>query len=692
MFRLTGPAWVLVPLCAATPFALSQTVLQSPTDLPPVVVSGKKNPDQSTLTQPDLPTARERVQQTPGGAGVVDAATYTQGRVSTLSDALGGATGVYVQPRFGAEEARISIRGSGLQRTFHGRGLKLMQDGVPLNLADGSFDFQAIEPLSARYVEVWRGANALQYGAATLGGAVNFVSPNGYNADRLRLRVEGGSFGYGRAQVSAGNVDGRFDHYLSASLFRQDGFRGHAEQETGRLFANLGYLLSDTLETRFYIGHVHSDSRLPGSLTRAQLEADPRQPLAGNVTSDQQRNIRWTRLSNKTVWRDGAQRLEVFAYLSDKELNHPIFQVIDQHNRDVGVEVRYVVDQPLLGRRNRFTVGLAPSVGTTGEERHVNNGGVPGVLTNRSKQTARNLELYAENQLHVLPDLALVTGLQYLDAARRLEDRYVAGTPADPVDESFAQRQRGASPKLGLRYDVSRDVQVFGNVSRSMEPPTFSEIAGGLRPLPNAAQKATTVEAGTRGRLKDLEWDLVFYESRVRDELLQVAVNSAGASVTVNAPRTLHRGLEAGLSGHAFASPAGRVEWRVNGLWNHFRFRDDATHGNNALPGVPKAFGRAQAGYRLKGGTLLAINAEASSGYAIDFANSFGARRYAIWGVRASGDIRKGLGWFVDGRNLADRRYAATTGVVRDAGGSDSAQFMPGDGRALYAGLDWTFN
>ena len=78
---------------------------------------------------------------------------------------------------YGIDEIRAFRNGrpaAGLQRTAHGRGLKLMQDGVPLNLADGSFDFQAVEALTARYVEVWRGANALQYGASQLGGAVNF--------------------------------------------------------------------------------------------------------------------------------------------------------------------------------------------------------------------------------------------------------------------------------------------------------------------------------------------------------------------------------------------------------------------------------------------------------------------------------------------------------------------------------------
>ena len=71
------------------------------------------------------------------------------------------------------------------------------------------------------------------------------------------------------------------------------------------------------------------------------------------------------------------------------------------------------------------------------------------------------------------------------------------------------------------------------------------------------------------------------------------------------------------------------------------------------------------------------------------WARSWFAERYAIWGLRASGMLNGTMNWFVDGRNLSDRRYAATTGVVRDAHGADVAQFLPGDGRAVYAGLDW---
>ena len=99
----------------------------------------------SDPTAPTIEEVRAEYAKIPGGATVVDSKTYKTGRSSTPQDALGLATGVFVQPRFGAEESRLSIRGSGIQRTFHGRGLLLMQDGAPINLADGSFEGQASE-------------------------------------------------------------------------------------------------------------------------------------------------------------------------------------------------------------------------------------------------------------------------------------------------------------------------------------------------------------------------------------------------------------------------------------------------------------------------------------------------------------------------------------------------------------------
>jgi iron complex outermembrane receptor protein len=280
--------------------------------LPPVTVTAQPVASETLLP---IDAARARIGTTPGGANIVDAEQYKEGRVSTLHDALQFSPGVFIASRFGAEEARLSIRGSGLQRTFHMRGIQLLQDGVPLNLADGSADFQAVEPLSARYVEVYRGANALQFGSTTLGGAVNFVSPSGLTSPALAGRVEAGSFGYKRAQISAAGKTDTADWFIAGSEFYQDGFRRHSRQNTQRVSGNLGFQLSDAVETRFFLNAVKTDSELPGALTKAEMAADPRRADPATVTGDQHRDFDLYRLSNMTTFRiSPEQRLEAGAF------------------------------------------------------------------------------------------------------------------------------------------------------------------------------------------------------------------------------------------------------------------------------------------------------------------------------------------------------------------------------------------
>lgn len=647
-----------------------------------ITVVEKKEPS-LTLAGPE--TAAREIAEVPGGAALVDAEDYKRGRTSTLKDALGFTAGVFVQPRFGAEEARLSIRGSGLQRTFHGRGIKLLQDGIPLNLADGGFDFQAVEPLSARYIEVYRGANGLRYGSSTLGGAINYVSQSGYGAPSAQVRVEGGAFGYLRGQAAAGLVRGRMDGFAALTSFAQDGFRDHSVQSTNRFFGNFGWRLPGDRETRFFVTSVKSDSELPGNLTRAQLEADPTQAAPGNLALDQKRDFNLFRLSNRTTLLLGpSSRLDLGAFWSNKDLDHPIFQVLAQKSNDVGAEVRYEREGSLAGRRNLFVAGFSPSAGVVQDDRFVNVAGRRGARTADGETTSLNLDVYAENRHDLRPGLTLTAGAQVSRAVRDFDDAFLANG-----DQTDRQEFDGFSPKLGLLWDVSSAASVFANVSRSFEPPSFGElvsVVGATGLLQLDAQTATTIEAGTRGHARHVAWDLAIYRARIDGELLSLNDAAGNPLGTINAGRTLHTGVEAGLEVRL-----GRgLLWRQVYNWSRFSFSDDPVFGDNQLAGIPEHYARAELLYEAGSGFYGGPNVEwVPDDYPVDHANTLYAEGYTILGLKLGYRAAGGLAGFVEAKNLTDETYAATTGVIADARGRDSAQFLPGDGASVFAGLEY---
>ena len=174
---------------------------------------------------------------------------------------------MWAQPKWG-DDSRLSIRGSGLSRNFHLRGVQLYMDGIPINTSDGYGDFQEIDPTAYRYVEVFKGGNALRFGANSLGGAINFVMPSGYDARRFEGRIDGGSFGYLRGQASSGGVYGAADYFITGSAQRIDGYRDHSWGHSERGSGNFGYRFSPNFETRFYLNANNVRQRIPGEVTK----------------------------------------------------------------------------------------------------------------------------------------------------------------------------------------------------------------------------------------------------------------------------------------------------------------------------------------------------------------------------------------------------------------------------------------
>ena len=623
--------------------------------------------------------AEERASRTAGGTDIVSYEDYADKSVVSLRDTLAFSPGIYLQPRYG-QEVRLSIRGSGLSRGFHMRGLTLLQDGVPINLADDNGDFQELEPIFFDHLEVYRGANALRFGSGTLGGAINGVTPTGRTARGIYLRADVGSFESVRGLVSAGVASDRVDAWGAISADTSDGDRDHAKRRSLRFQGNVGLKLSDVVSTRFYASINNIDQQLPGALTRAEALTTPRKANAGAVAGDQGRDIDSLRLQNRTTFDWGALTLDVGGFVNAKSLHHPIFQLIEQKSVDIGTFFR----ADYAAGPIEVTFGGEIRRGSTDARQFVNSGGRRGVLTFDADQKAQTATLYGEVRVRPVEALTLIAGGVYADGWRKRTVHFSA-TPATDGRIDFD----AFSPKVGLLFEPAADIQLFANYSRSAEFPGFGEVFQTIGTPPTSTvvsdirpQRAWTAEIGTRGKLGFVSWDVVLYRSKLKGELLQFTTNNDIPAATFNADRTLHQGVEAGLD----LAPTDWLRLRQVYTYSDFRFCDDAQFGDNRLPVVPKHAYRAE----LRIGTdvlHIAPNLEwVPDAPFADYRNQVRTSGYALIGVTGGATIAHGIDAFVDVRNITGKKAIGDISAAI-AVTSASAIYYPVERRAISAGI-----
>jgi iron complex outermembrane receptor protein len=649
-----------------------------------VLVTARPDPEDP----PVVARARRRLSETPGAVAVISAEAYADRYAVGLVEAVRDVPGVYAQRKFG-EDARLSIRGSGIGNSSHNRGVLLAQDGVPLNEADGYGDFQLIDPLLARYTEVYKGGNALRFGGALLGGAINFVTPTGRTAgaDNL-LRVEGGSFATVRAHGELARTFGDDDVFVGATLANADGWRRQSDSSSARLSVNLGHRFGDDREVRLYLSGADLRQQIAGAVSLSQALNTPTQAAAANLANNYGRNMRNARASLQTTWRLSEHTVfEGGVYAAWRDLDHPIFQVVDQESRNFGAFGRLDWTGQLAGHEADLLAGLSWRIGDLDARQWVNLHGSHGAPTAFARQNAQALDVFAEGRLFVTPRLALVAGGTYGTASRDYQSYRVAGAPASFA--LVAERDYDwLAPRVGVLFQVDPDSQLFANLTRSVEPPNFGayspSAAAGFAPV--VPQQAWTGEIGARGRRGVLAWDVALYRAQLRHELLSFVVDPAHPAATFNADKTLHQGLEAGLDWTITA----RLRLRQTYAWSDFRFDGDAQYGDNRLPVVPEHLYRAELKYQHPAGWFLAPSVEWSPrGVGVDYQGRARAPAYAVASLNA-GYSRQGVTLFIEARNLTDKRYVSTVNPSVSADAATAA-YWPGEGRAAFAGVSGKF-
>ncbi len=670
--------WTTAAVCGALLVGAAAPAVADSVPADTIIVTAQRDPEDPAV----VAEARRRLSETPGAVAVVPLEAYQNRYAQGLEDTLRDVPGVFARKKWG-EDSRLAIRGSGIGNSAHNRGTLLAQDGIPFNEADGAGDFQLVDPLTARYTEVYKGGNALRFGGALLGGAVNLVTPTGRDAPAdLVVRLDGGSYQTIRGHVQAAHAGEDWDLFAAGTVISANGWRDQSDQTTNRLSLNVGRDFTGGA-VRFLVSAANVEQEIPGALTPTQALNTPEIAAPANVANDYARDMRSLRGAVQTRYDlSDSTTLEAGVYATWKDLHHPIFQVIDQESRNWGAFARFDTEGELFGHRADVFYGFSYRSGDNDALQWVNVRGSRGAKTAQSRQNAVGADLFAEGRFWTTDSLALVAGGSFGRAERDFVNLLAPARSASKTYDWFA-------PRVGLLWQAEDGAQVYANITKSVEPPNFSSLAQtgvSVGFIPLRSQEAWTGEVGARGRRGVFTWDVTAYRAALDGELLNFIVSPSIPAATFNAGDTIHQGLEAGLDWR-FA-PAWRL--RQTYTFSDFRFDADAVYGDNRLPVAPEHAYRAELRYEGEGWFVAPSVEWIPKDVLVDYANMLRYPSYAAVSLNGGWKATESVELFADARNLTDERYISNVGAVTDARTASTAVFWPGEGRSLFVGVRFT--
>jgi len=649
----------------------------------------------------DAPAAIQAV-----GQDVIEAA----GPRVNLSESLNRVPGITVLNRQNyAQDLQLSIRGSGSRAPFGIRGSRLIVDGIPATMPDGQGQASTISLASAQRIEVLRGPLAQLYGNSSA-GVVQVFTADGPARPELRFSVDAGAYGLMRYGVQAAGQQGGVNYVVDYSDFRTDGWRANSAAQRRQLNAKLRTNLGD--DTRLTIVANVFDQPVSGDplgLTRAQMTANPRQADARSTDYQAGKDVSQRQLGAVVDHRiDGDSELMARVYAGQRDLDNRLSiplaaqlpatsagGVVQLDRRYSGAGVRYSRRDAVGQGQVRYSVGL--DVERMGEHRQgfINNFGAQGALKRDEDDTVQSTGLYAQADWLSNEHWSALAGLRTSRGAFKVNDIVIRpGNPDDSGRASFS----ATHPVLGLTRHFGTESNLYVNVGRGFETPTFAELgyrAGASGPnLALRDARSTMAELGFKTRLSEHQrLDVALFHIDTRDEIV-VASSSGGRTFYTNAGQTRRSGIE--LAHSAQWTPQWRTHLAFSTL--NARFAEAFSSGGstvprgNRIPGTPQRtlFGEVAWQPQVWPGFTAALEMVHTGRMAVDDLNSDHTKAATVFHMRLGWEQRVGA-WrfkqYVRVDNLGDKAYVGS--VI--ANESNRRFFEPAPGRQWGLGMSASY-
>jgi iron complex outermembrane recepter protein len=604
------------------------------------------------------------VRSVAGAIDVADAVTMTGTRRHYMEDLLRYIPGVFVQSRPNQDEARITIRGSGIRTNWGVRGMRVLINGVPLTDADGLTDIDAIDLAMIDRVEVLRGPASSLYGTGSLGGVVHFIAlpePQSVAADAY---AAAGGYGFHRYGISLSGTGTSHSYLVSGSYHDKDGYREQSGGTSRRMYGMLTYLPDENSELQLLAFWRSIGFDLPGSLTFEEFTADPRRANETAVINRWRKEKSRSRLGARysRCLTPGITVLFSGFYGEHATPYHPIFMLLEEDFRSSGGEIQ--VQSETKDERHRIIVGLSRENVGGGARYYVNNGGVRGTLMRNERIGVTGSALFGHYDVRISGRLGMGLGLRFDRNNVRFED--LIG------EASFDRETDGWSGSVGASYRAAAALSVYISTGFGFEPPAITEIRGSDFSL--EAVRAVNFETGIRFEPSVMfSASVSLYDMRLTNDI--IPYTEAFQTKYRNADRTRHRGIE------CLVTLRTNVGFLLNAAYTHsdFRFVRDESFAGNVVPGIPPHRVATRLQYDSRFGFFGGVGGEWNYRFSMNDSNT---DKHPSYGVVS---IFTGFGYGLISveasvENLFNELYASYVRVNE----SSLRYFEPGDGRSFH--------
>ncbi len=692
--------------------------------------------------------------QIPGGTNFVNLETIPT-ETDTLHSILSNEPGIIMQEFFGGnDQPRLNIRGSAVQANPVNSGVNLLYDGLSINQADGSFVIGLVNPQQNSAVAVYRGANAMKYGSASLGGAINFIPKTGLNNDSF-IDLQFGSHSTKSVNIGIGGIYDKINYYISSSFSESDGFRPISDSERKDVALHIGYTINDNIENTTLLNYSNNFFHIPFVIQKKIASEHPEAiigdgyatafpgpfpagtPLAAIFSArggwdgvfniyikKPHRDTEQFRMANKTsfIANNNEYHLGFYAQKMDDTFTDPLTHEISE-NRNLGINLG-TKGQDLLLSHDVYELSLVYNKGSMPIEYWVNSA-VDGSTVFKyadMERDASNLAVNLQYNIPVTQHIEIVSDVQWIRNIRDISGK--ASTPKSQggfdnaiqdLDKEYTYHS--VNPKLGLIFNASKHINIYTNISRSVEVPTFNQLinrsviplvmpgattppftnpalASGANLVDLDEQRATTYEVGTKGSYDDFSWQASYYYSKVKDELItQVDVSAVNGQTFNYTDETIHQGIELGINYMILKDIFTTNDvLSANFVYNYNDFTfDGGVYDGNQIAGVPKQTIYVELAYKLGDTFYIAPNVkiQPDDNYA-DHSNTIKQDSFTLYGLKLTYKPSSSLSFFADLNNVTDENYESTF-VVRGKSGLAGPTFLPGDGFNASIGVKYTW-